>query len=364
MAELAQLESFLNGRLLGQREAVGEFCSAIIRAECGPKRANRTKAFLLLLGPTGTGKTEMVNLTVRFLYGADAPTRFERFDMGEYQHPDSVKRLLGAPDQPPLLGQAIDRLNANGGGVLLLDEIEKAFPDLLTALLSFDSARSTMFDGTTRDLTNLIVVLTSNLGAAEAARMENSGYSAISRKLRHAAEERFKKEGVARFTSVNCMNVLSYPVQEQITRNLLANELVLQARHLGRLVLTAPEVVTFLVGKGFSPDLGARNIRNCVERYVGEALKPCVLNVGPAHAPEKRASQDHGIGDRWSNALHIQVGGDVLRASPLARCDALERILSAPHEGGAIGEGGCATKSADEFSAQDDVVVPASCAAA
>lgn len=317
MSDLAQLESYLNDRLLGQREAVAEFTSAIIRAERGPKRPGRTKAFMLLLGPTGTGKTEMVNLTARFLYGADWATRLERFDMGEYQHPDSVKRLLGAPDQPPLLGLAIDRLNARGGGILLLDEIEKAFEDLLTALLSFDSARSTMFDGTTRDLTRLIIVLTSNLGAAEAARMETSGYSAISRKLRHAAEERFRKEGVARFTSVNCMSVLTYPVQVQITRNLLAHELRLQSEHLHRLIDAGPEVITFLVGKGFSPDLGARNIRNCVERHVGEALKPHTLRR--RSEAQMLAKSAVAIGDRWSDALRLVVQGDVLAVVPLER---------------------------------------------
>lgn len=323
MSDLAQLESFLNRRLLGQREAVAEFASAVVRAERGPKRPGRTKAFILLLGPTGTGKTEMVNLTAQFLYGAEAVSRLERFDMGEYQHPDSVKRLLGAPDQPPLLGRALDRLHARGGGILLLDEIEKAFPDLLTALLSFDSARSTMFDGTTRDLSGLIIVLTSNLGAAEAARMEHSGYSAICRKLRHAAEERFRKEGVARFTSVNCMTVLTYPVQEQITRNLVRSELALQGAHLRRLVEAGAEVVTFLVGKGFSPDLGARNIRNCVERYVGEALKPYVL--GEATPPP--ASGRGAIGDRWSDAITVTVENDALVAHSIGRSPALRAVL-------------------------------------
>lgn len=316
MVDLAQLESYLNRRLLGQQEAIADFCSAIVRAVCGPRRPGRTKAFLLLLGPTGTGKTEMVQLTAGFLYGAGA--RLERFDMGEYQHPDSVKRLLGAPDQPPLLGHAVDRLNARGGGILLLDEIEKAFPDLLTALLSFDSARTTMFDGTTRDLTNLIVVLTSNLGAAEAARMENSGYSAVARKLRHAAEERFKKEGIARFTSVNCTTVLSYPVQAEIAARLLAHELALQSAHLRRLVQASPEVVTFLVSRGFSPDLGARNIRNCVERCVGEALQPHLLGKWPVD--QQRLSRPVGtVGDRWSESLLIEVEHDTLVARPFAR---------------------------------------------
>lgn len=330
MRDLAELEPFLSERLLGQPEAIAEFSSAIVRAERGPKRPGRTKAFMLLLGPTGTGKTEMVNLTAQFLYGAKAPQRLERFDMGEYQHPDSVKRLLGAPEQPPLLGRAIDRLNAQGGGILLLDEIEKAFADLLTALLSFDSARSTMFDGTTRDLSSLIVVLTSNLGAAEAARMENSGYSAISRKLRHAAEERFKKEGVARFTSVNCMNGLNYRVQQQITRNILTAELTLQSNHLGRLIRAEPNVVTFLVGKGFSPDLGARNIRNCVERHIGEALKPFTLRSVADRPSLDRENQT--IGDRWSEAIVISVTGDALVAEPIERSPALAALLASHGE--------------------------------
>ncbi|HVU35281.1 MAG TPA: AAA family ATPase [Opitutaceae bacterium] len=348
MLDLAQLESFLNARLLGQREAIAEFVSAILRAEGGPPRPGRTRAFVLLLGPTGTGKTEMVNLTARFLYGTEAAARLERFDMGEYQHPDSVKRLLGAPDQPPLLGRAIERLNTRGGGILLLDEIEKAFPDLLTALLSFDSARSTMFDGTTHDLSRLVVVLTSNLGAAEAARMENSGYSAITRKLRHAAEERFRKEGVARFTAVCCLTVLTYPVQEQITRNALASELKLQSVHLRRLVLAAPEVVTFLVGKGFSPDLGARNIRNCVERHVGEALR--AHTFGPASAASALPEAAVSIGDRWSEALVLRVHADALTAGPVERTVPLRAALeNAEPEHPASPPAGAMTGGRDAF---------------
>lgn len=328
MVDLAQLEPFLNARLLGQREAIADFSSAIIRAECGPRRPSRTRAFMLLLGPTGTGKTEMVNLAARFLYGDEAVVRLERFDMGEYQHPDSVKRLLGSPDQPPLLGQAVDRLNARGGGILLLDEIEKAFPDLLTALLSFDSARTTMFDGTTRDLSRLIIVLTSNLGAAEAARMENSGYTAISRKLRHAAEERFKKEGVARFSSVNCMNVLTYAVQHQITRNVLDHELRLQAQHLRRLIDCDPDVITFLISRGFSPDLGARNIRNCVEYQIGQALQPYLLAGAADWNDDERLARC--LDDRWSEALTIGVDRMGLVARPLARHSRLHALLRQP----------------------------------
>lgn len=327
MFDLAQLEPFLNRRLLGQPEAVGEFSSAVVRAERGPSRRGRTRAFILLLGPTGTGKTELVNLAAQFLYGAAADVRLARFDMGEYQHADSVHRLLGAPGQPPLLGRAVERLNALGGGILLLDEIEKAFPDLLTALLSFDAARSTMYDGTVCDLEQLFVVLTSNLGAAEAARMENSGYSAVSRKLRHAAEERFRKEGMARFTAVICMNVLTYAVQQEIAQLAVGRELRTQAEHLRRWVEAGPEVVRFLLGKGYSPDLGARNLRNCVERYIGAALEPYFLGADPLGSAPRARSRDCGHLSR--KALRLEVRGEALAARPLERSAALT-VFDAP----------------------------------
>lgn len=155
--------------------------------------------------------------------------------------------------------------------------------------------------------------------------MENSGYTAISRKLRHAAEERFKKEGVARFTSVNCMNVLTYSVQHEITRNLLQHEVQLQAQHLHRHIDYAPDVVTFLIGNGFSPDLGARNIRNCVEYHVGEALRPLLLATATPSCGT--ATVCGGLMDRWSDALTISVEGQALSASPLSRHPALARAL-------------------------------------
>jgi len=324
MQDQAGMEAFINARLLGQEEAVAEFCGVVSRAEHGPKRAGRPRGFVLLLGPTGTGKTEMVKLAAQWLYGGDAEARLRRLDMGEYQHRDSVLRLLGGEGRPALLGRAVDALNERGGGILLLDEIEKAHPDLLTLLLSFDEARTTMADGETKDLSSCYVLMTSNLGAAEAAQMTHNGYAAVRRKVQREAEQVLRKETVARFTAVIVMNTLSYEVQERIAARLLARELLLQSEHCHRWVEVADEgVLSFLVGKGFSRDLGARNIRRTIERHVGDALAPFA-----ALGESSMRGYAELVGDRWSRGLVLKVEGDALVAWPLRRSVALRSLLA------------------------------------
>jgi ATP-dependent Clp protease ATP-binding subunit ClpA len=324
MPDVSNLAAWLNERLIGQQEAIAEFSAAIELATIGPVRERRPLAFILMLGPTGTGKTEMVNLTAEFLYGAQWENRVARFDMGEYTHADATKRLQGSPDQKPLLGEAIDRLNAQGGGFLLLDEIEKSFADLQKVLLSFDNGRTTMFDGETKNLSRIMVVLTSNLGAADAARMEESGYNEIRQKMIYEAERKFAKETVARFSSVIVMNTLTYPVQETITRNLLGRELALQAAHYHRLIEADSTVLPFLINRGFTPDLGARNIRKTVEKYIGGALKPYAF-LKQADDPSDRPGT---VGDLWSRALLITTEGDSLAAWPLPRSEKMKLLLA------------------------------------
>ncbi len=326
MQDIAPLEAFLIKRLFGQSAAIREFSGAVDRAQHGPRRKGRTRSFLLLLGPTGTGKTEMVRLTAQFLYGDQCSKRLERFDMGEYQHADSVLRLLGNPGQPALLGAAVDRLNRCCGGILLLDEIEKAHPDLLSVLLSFDDARTTMADGTTKDLSDCHVIMTSNLGAAEAALMTHCGYSAIRRKVLREAEAKLRKETVARFTAVIVMNSLAFDVQERIVREILEREIMLQSGHCCRLLEIAnPGVFTFLIGKGFTPDMGARHIRKTVEKFVGDALR---ADTADRCRPEGGPGICDTLGDRWSRGRMIAVSGDALVALPFPRTERLTEILS------------------------------------
>jgi ATP-dependent Clp protease ATP-binding subunit ClpA len=195
-------------------------------------------------------------------------------------------------------------------------------------LLSFDDARTTMADGTLKDLSPCYVIMTSNLGAAEAAQMVSSGYSAIRRKVIHEAEQVFRKETVARFTSSIVMNSLDFDTQKEIARALLSKELALQSAHCRRWVEIAGEsVLSFVVSKGFSPDLGARNIRKTVERYVGDAFRS-FLTISAC--VDEAFHEFETVDDLWSRALELSVEGDKLVLSPLVRSASLGVLLEQP----------------------------------
>lgn len=296
---LEKLSQALNAQLLGQTEAIREFTTTLALAIEGRPRPNRTRGLIFLAGPTGTGKTEMVRLAATFLHESKAEAHFHRLDMAEYQHADSVHRLLGGPGQKSLLGEAIDRLNVaagdSGTSFLLFDEIEKAYPDLVTILLSFDAARVTTSDGVTRDLSRIFVIVTSNVGAARAAELQHTPYSALRDEVLLQADKRFRKETLARFDARIVMNRLSFDVQREITRRLLENELAVQSRYLLRPILAANHVLNFLVREGFTPDLGARALRSTVERQVGRALLPWA-----------NRTDDVNASDRYSRTLILQ----------------------------------------------------------
>lgn len=325
---LEQLTASLSGQLLGQSDAVREFATTVALALNGRPRPERTKGMIFLAGPTGTGKTEMVRLAAKHLYGPTVDRHVHRFDMAEYQHPDSLHRLLGAPGQPALLGQAIDRLNeaagSTGTAFLLFDEIEKAYADLVTILLSFDAARSTTSDGITRDLSRIFVVITSNVGSARAADLQHAPYSALREEVLIQAEKRFRKETMARFDARIVMNRLDYDVQREITRRLLEKEIAQQRDFLLRPIEVSKEVLNFLIREGFTPDLGARNLRSTVEKQVGRALLPWF-----------RRDDDAEAGDRYSRMLELREDRlnrqlIAVRLADVERTPILRAVLTSP----------------------------------
>jgi ATP-dependent Clp protease ATP-binding subunit ClpA len=330
---LADLSAALNQQLLGQTEAIREFAMTLALSLQGRRRPDRTQGLVFLAGPTGTGKTEMVRLAAKFLHGEKADDHIHRLDMAEYQHPDSLHRLLGAPGQPALLGQAIDRLNAaageRGSAFLLFDEIEKAYADLVTILLSFDAARVTTNDGVTRDLSRLFVMVTSNVGAARAADLQHAPYSALRDEVLLQAEKRFRKETLARFDARIVMNRLTYDVQREITRRLLEKEVREQVQFLRRPLEVGREVLNFLIREGFTPDLGARNLRSTVERQVGRALLPWVGQT-----------EDEQAEDRFSRTLILRENRaarqlEATRVAEEVRSEALRAALSDPRRAAA-----------------------------
>ncbi|MES2704995.1 MAG: AAA family ATPase [Verrucomicrobiota bacterium] len=280
---LASLPAFLAERIIGQPQAMEQIAQAVQRAELGLTKPNRPKGVFLLLGPTGVGKTETVLNLSRFLHGEDAAPA--RFDMGEYGHEDSLMRLLGADrNDPGLLGREIDARPQ--GGILLLDEIEKAHVKISKVFLAAaDAARLTPADGRTRDLSRWYIVFTSNLGSGDAVKMSGVPYTMLARTVMQSATAFFAPETIARFQHKIVFNSLIYEVQRRIAESLIGKE----ARHLSEVlsqhynqpctVTCGPGVITFIVRKGHTREMGARNMRDTVESEMGNPVADWMLRT-------------------------------------------------------------------------------------
>lgn len=303
-AKLSALEDLINARIKGQRDAVKRLSRAVRRAETGFAKKGRPMASVLMLGPTGVGKTEITLALTELLYGDTE--RLVRFDMAEYQLQDSLGLLIGKTrEEQGHLGDALDRLNEAGGGIILFDEIEKAHPQLSTVFLGLlDAARITMSNGATKDASNCYIVCTSNLGSAAAIKMEHSPYTTLERYILQEAGKFFRPEVFARFNEKIVFRKLSYETQIQICRLFLDSEL----RHAKKVTqlreITADDqVMRFLIAKGYDKLLGARPMRNVIENYVGEALADWRISGSPG--------LDLGVME-----LHIAPDGERLVAKP------------------------------------------------
>lgn len=298
--DIRHLEQSLMENIKGQDFAMKHIASAVIRAEVGLSKKDRPKAVFLFLGPTGTGKTESTLNLGRFLYGSASAVA--RFDMGEYGHEDSLKRLIGADKQDAgLLGEAID--SRPDGGILLLDEIEKAHPKISKIFLgATDAARTTGADGKTRSLEKWYIVFTSNLGSADASQMTGVAYTTLQRTVLRAATSYFAPETMARFTNKIVFKTLSYDIQRRIAEALVEKEIShfagVAREKLGRTVdfTYSPQAVTFLVRNGYTKEMGARPMRDTIERLMGDPFSHWLLEQGQTtehetillsfHAPE------------------------------------------------------------------------------
>jgi ATP-dependent Clp protease ATP-binding subunit ClpA len=287
--DLTRLDDFLRERIKGQDFAAARVTSAVQRAELGLRKPNRPKAVFLFLGPTGVGKTETTLNLARFLYGDEDAVA--RFDMGEYGHDDSIQRLLGdSRDRQGLLGDALDARPE--GGILLLDEIEKAHQKVSKVFLAAtDAARVTMSTGETKDLSNWYIVFTSNLGSADAVKMEGVPYAMLERTFMQAATAFFAPETIARFQHKIVFNSLGFDIQRSVAIGMIEREAELIARTAtGRYgvpisVTYAKEVVTFLVRKGYTREMGARHMRDAVESHLGDPVAQWMLATASVDNP-------------------------------------------------------------------------------
>jgi ATP-dependent Clp protease ATP-binding subunit ClpB len=204
------------------------------------------------------------------------PDHLHRFDLSEFQNQSSVGLLLGnCSTDPGMLGRALDK---NDHGTLLFDEMEKAHPLVLDLFLQIlDAGRITLATGETRSLNNYYLVFTSNIGAGEAMRMENSAFATIERTVLRRVDQVLRPELVARINEKLVFNRLPYAVQREICELMIERE-VERLNRLGHSLVVEPAMIENLVREGYHRTLGARPMRNTVDRFLQEMTTLSVLS--------------------------------------------------------------------------------------
>ncbi len=272
---LLNLEAHLLENIRGQDTALVRMASVLRRGELDLCSPHRPKGSLLLLGPTGVGKTESTVVFTRYLRGDDC---LFRFDMSEYQTQESLSLLLGADSQERgNLGRCVTGAT---NGTLLFDEIEKAHPRIMDVFLQIlDAGRVTFADGFTADLSGFYIVFTSNIASSELLDWQHSSFATMERHVLTRAQQWLRPELYARITEKLVFQRLSYEVQTDIAQLMLTRHLaMLEAR--GHCLVAEPDVLPFLIRHGFHPRLGARPLRDAIERLVGDAVAASLLHAG------------------------------------------------------------------------------------
>ncbi|KUN90096.1 AAA family ATPase [Streptomyces bungoensis] len=286
---LLGLEQHLHQRVVGQDEAVRVVAEAVLRSRAGLASPDRPIGSFLFLGPTGVGKTELARALADALFGSE--DRMVRLDMSEYQERHTVSRLVGAP--PGYVGheeagQLTEVVRRHPYSLLLLDEVEKAHPDVFNILLQvLDDGRLTDSQGRTVDFTNTVIVMTSNLGSEAITRRgagigfgpggadadEEARREQILRPLR----EHFRPEFLNRIDEIVVFRQLTSEQLRQITDLLLE-----RTRRLldgqGVAVAFTDGAVDWLAERGYQPEYGARPLRRTIQREVDNQLSRLLLD--------------------------------------------------------------------------------------
>src|SRR6266508_1503600 len=272
LERLRQLQPYLRDRIRGQNHVIPRVVSALHRGELGLTTPNRPRGIFLLLGPTGVGKTELSLAFTDYLLGKD---KLFRFDMSEYQTQESLGVLLGGRiGETGLLGMAVAK---SATGTLLFDEIEKAHPRVLDVFLQvLDAARVTMASGETLDLNEFHIVFTSNIAAAEIINLQHSSFATMERHVLAKAQRTLLLYNYAPTTEKLVFNRLNYDVQMEIARLHIARELSF-LRDKGFDLTLGPSVISFLMQRGFHPRLGARPLRDTIEKHLRGAVADALL---------------------------------------------------------------------------------------
>ncbi len=288
-AKLMRMEEELHKRVIGQHAAVEVISKAIRRSRAGLKDPKRPTGSFIFLGPSGVGKTELARTLAEFLFG-DEDTMI-RIDMSEYMEKHAVSRLVGSP--PGYIGydeggQLTEAVRRKPYSVLLLDEIEKAHPDVFNILLQIlEDGRLTDAQGRTVDFRHTIVIMTSNIGASEIAKNFQIGFSTVEDETGVSYDEMksrimgelkrvFRPEFINRIDDVIVFHKLAKDEIKEIVDLLLRRIRESMAERELQLELSE-DAKDLLVEKGWDPAMGARPLRRAIQRYIEDPLADFVL---------------------------------------------------------------------------------------
>ncbi|MCL2011009.1 MAG: ATP-dependent Clp protease ATP-binding subunit [Synergistaceae bacterium] len=288
-ARLMRMEEEISARLVGQDEAIGCVSRAIRRARSGLRDPVRPIGSFLFMGPTGVGKTELARCLARFMFGSE--DAMIRIDMSEYMEKHEVSKLIGAP--PGYIGhdsggKLTELVRRRPYSVILFDEVEKAHPEVYNVLLQIlEDGRLTDGQGRKVDFRNTVVIMTSNIGAKEAARgsslgfgvetMQDMDWERIKKIITDEANRAFRPEFLNRIDDMVVFKPLSRDHLLQIVEIMLSDvRLRLEEQGIG--IGIENEAKAMILDKGFQPKYGARPLRRAIQSMIEDKLADSVLS--------------------------------------------------------------------------------------
>ncbi len=299
--KLVNMADEIRKTIVGQDEAVNKICKAIQRNRVGLKDPKKPIGSFIFLGPTGVGKTELAKGIARFLF--DSEEALIRLDMSEYMEKFTVSRLIGAP--PGYVGyeeggQLTEKVRRKPYSVVLLDEIEKAHPDVYNILLQvLDEGLLTDGLGRKVDFKNTIIIMTSNIGVrqlkdfgqgvgfATQTRIENQDENTKTI-IRNALKKTFSPEFLNRIDDVLIFNALDKTQMHEII-HIVLKKLITRIESMGYNITLSDEAIDFLADKGFDPQFGARPLHRAVQKYLEDPLAEFILSENPEPGSKLKA---------------------------------------------------------------------------
>lgn len=279
-AKLLRMESVLHKRVIGQKEAVEAVANAIRRSRAGLSDPNRPIGSFLFLGPTGVGKTELCKTLASFMF--DSEEAMVRIDMSEFMEKHSVARLVGAPpgyvgyEEGGYLTEAVRRKPYS---VILLDEVEKAHPDVFNILLQvLDDGRLTDGQGRTVDFRNTVVIMTSNLGSSQIQEnFTTLDYQGMKERVMEVVSQHFRPEFLNRVDE----SVVFHPLGQEHIKSIAMIQLERLAKRMserGFELDVSESALTWIAQAGFDPVFGARPLKRAIQTSIENILAKSILS--------------------------------------------------------------------------------------